>query len=402
MGVQDILRTKLQRISKEQHAPREHLLSTKSLDTLRISLLSFKVAVTKPYVFEKLKRYATPVIAAAIAVFLIGSLLAVPLRLLARTLQLLSFGIINGHAAGKSFTSWLNNAVALVPLTVMLWLRTTIRRPLYKTLVHGLREVNPEAAAMLEASPRLRNPTKRNTIDRVAMSMAKVSSFLVLDMVIYFWHQLPWLGRLAGPVTQFLNMLECMSMPQAVILAALGFVGPLQWWTFQFVRLWRTSRLLGEELVEEWVARVVPPGQRDSWYRSNAVTITLFVAPQALLMQVPLIGPLVYVPMQYAAAWLLNMLLTDAPTRPPFAGAATYSQIPEPPGAGYGGEPPTRPASFMADTGQPRAGGKYAVGMHEHARDFHAATQTGSAQPSAPMYSQQQEPQDVLYPEIRH
>ncbi len=61
--------------------------------------------------------------------------------------------------------------------------------------------------------------------------------------------------------------------------------------------------------------------------RSNAVTITLFVAPQALLMQVPLIGPLVYVPMQYAAAWLLNMLLTDAPTRPPVAGAATYSQV---------------------------------------------------------------------------
>lgn len=26
-------------------------------------------------------------------------------------------------------------------------------------------------------------------------------------------------------------------------------------------------QLLGEELVEEWVARVVQPGQRDSWYR---------------------------------------------------------------------------------------------------------------------------------------
>ena len=65
----------------------------------------------------------------------------------------------------------------------------------------------------------------------------------MLDMVIYIWHQLPLLGRLAGPVTQLLNMLECMSMPQAVVLAALGFVGPLQWWTFQFVRLWRTSRV---------------------------------------------------------------------------------------------------------------------------------------------------------------
>ena len=50
--------------------------------------------------------------------------------------------------------------------------------------------------------------------------------------------------------------------------------------------------------------------------RSNGVSITLFVAPQAVLMQVPLVGPLVYVPMQFAAAWLLNLLLTDVPTRP--------------------------------------------------------------------------------------
>ena len=53
--------------------------------------------------------------------------------------------------------------------------------------------------------------------------------------------------------------------------------------------------------------------------RSHGVTITLFVAPQALLMQVPLVGPLVYVPMQFAAAWLLHLLLTDVPTRPSVA-----------------------------------------------------------------------------------
>ena len=74
----------------------------------------------------------------------------------------------------------------------------------------------------------------------------QVSSFLMLDMIIYVWHQLPLIGRLAGPVTQFLSMLECMSMPQAVVLALLGFVGPLRWWTFQFVRLWRTSRVSQE------------------------------------------------------------------------------------------------------------------------------------------------------------
>ena len=52
------------------------------------------------------------------------------------------------------------------------------------------------------------------------------------------------------------------------------------------------------------------------------MTITLFIAPQALLMQVPLVGPLVYVPMQYASAWLLNMLLNDVPTRPAIAGSS--------------------------------------------------------------------------------
>ena len=41
--------------------------------------------------------------------------------------------------------------------------------------------------------------------------------------------------------------------------------------------------------------------------------------PRALLMQVPLVGPLVYVPMQFAAAWLLHLLLTDVPTRPSVA-----------------------------------------------------------------------------------
>ena len=45
--------------------------------------------------------------------------------LLALQLQVITFGAINGQTAGRSFTSWLDNAVALVPLTIMLWLRTS-------------------------------------------------------------------------------------------------------------------------------------------------------------------------------------------------------------------------------------------------------------------------------------
>ena len=54
-------------------------------------------------------------------------------------------------------------------------LHAVIRRPLYKTLVHGLRDVDPQAAAMLESSPRLRNPTKRNTMDRMVGTTMKAS-----------------------------------------------------------------------------------------------------------------------------------------------------------------------------------------------------------------------------------
>lgn len=110
--------------------------------------------------------------------------------------------------------------------------------------------------------------------------------------------------------------------------------------------------------MEEWVARTVPYEQRSTWLRqaihlksqgslkwiavgrvcqytgnfwasarqmigvskgcscvsrANGMTITLFVAPQALLMQLPFIGPLVYVPMQFSAAWLLDRLLREQP-----------------------------------------------------------------------------------------
>ena len=40
-------------------------------------------------------------------------------------------------------------------------------------------------------------------------------------------------------------------------------------------------QVLGEELLEEWVARTVPPDQKRQWLAANTLTITLFVAPQA-------------------------------------------------------------------------------------------------------------------------
>ena len=47
----------------------------------------------------------------------------------------------------------------------------------------------------------------------------------------------------------------------------------------------RALQVLGVELLEEWVARTVPPQERHAWLAANDLTITLFVAPQARLLR---------------------------------------------------------------------------------------------------------------------
>ena len=44
--------------------------------------------------------------------------------------------------------------------------------------------------------------------------------------------------------------------------------------------------------------------------------ISAFLAPQILLMSVPVIGPIVFVPIQGAAAWLVDLLAKQSATQP--------------------------------------------------------------------------------------
>lgn len=72
---------------------------------------------------------------------------------------------------------------------------------------------------------------------------AQVGLLLLTDLFIYAWHQLPIVGRAAGPVMHFLNMVEGLGLHRAAVISILGLWGPLQWWLLQFVRLWRASRV---------------------------------------------------------------------------------------------------------------------------------------------------------------
>ena len=43
--------------------------------------------------------------------------------------------------------------------------------------------------------------------------------------------------------------------------------------------------------------------------RKHDVTISAFLAPQILLMSIPVVGPIVFIPMQAASAWLVDLLV---------------------------------------------------------------------------------------------
>ena len=49
--------------------------------------------------------------------------------------------------------------------------------------------------------------------------------------------------------------------------------------------------------------------------RQHEVTISAFLAPQILLMSVPVVGPIVFVPIQGAAAWLVDLFTRHSPTQ---------------------------------------------------------------------------------------
>ena len=50
--------------------------------------------------------------------------------------------------------------------------------------------------------------------------------------------------------------------------------------------------------------------------REHEIIISAFLAPQILLMSVPVVGPIVFVPIQGAAAWLVDLLAKQSSTQP--------------------------------------------------------------------------------------
>jgi hypothetical protein len=75
---------------------------------------------------------------------------------------------------------------------------------------------------------------------------------------VFLWHQLPVIGRAAGPVMHFINMSGSLGLHRAAFISLLGLWGPLEHWSFQFVRLWMASRVWPSKSLLNYAFRVHP------------------------------------------------------------------------------------------------------------------------------------------------
>lgn len=278
-----------------------------------------------------------------------GTLLFAPIRAVALLVQTTTVGWISAETASRSGQQWISDAVAFAPLVTMLIVRSFVRKPMYKCFIHMLREVNPQAAKQIETTPAIRNPNKKSRADRlndrVDKTFQRAGNMLVLSASLYLWRQIPWVGRLAAPVTHYMTMNRLLGPRRAAICSLVALIDPIEPFVVKFIEVWRASRILAPEVLEPYLAHNVPHADRAAFFRANEFTINAFLAPQMLLMTVPIVGPIVFVPVQAASAWLVDLLARRSAGQMPQQasnGRGPWSQH----GSALGDSHPSRSASM--------------------------------------------------------
>lgn len=114
------------------------------------------------------------------------------------------------------------------------------------------------------------------------------------------------------------------------------------------------------------------------------MTISAFLAPQVLLLSVPVVGPLIFVPMQGASAWLVDLLARQSATQPQDQPSSGQGNRPNPAAAQYASKgAPTVPAASYPGQGTYQAG----QSGYQHGHDTYQAGQ-GSYQSGPGSYQQ--------------
>lgn len=298
--------------SRAHKKPPPHELDPRAAaGAFKASIRGMYIATRSRYVIDKYTKSAVPVLVAVLAVYLLGSLLRVPLNAID---FLLSFvPVIRREGALELGDIALEDVLSSIALLIMLMLRSFLHKPLYKCFIHTLRDVNPSLAQKVEAAPVLA-PTASKTANSIQQQQQrrplgyKVARMALLMLVSKAGRRVPVFKWFVAPVMLFSSGERLLGTQNVLLLAALGLVPQVAPLALDFLHLWRASHVTGSELLDDYTSHIIPPEARDAWFRRNEVAVFCFTAPQLLLMQIPVVGPLLFLPLSAAAAFLADYL----------------------------------------------------------------------------------------------
>jgi hypothetical protein len=288
----------------------------RSLRAVKASAASFQ-AYVHPYVVDKTKKCIKPILVAVVLTYLVGRALTLPIRIIALLVHWSTFGFAPTNLLANTLNHWVHDAVAAVPLFAMLIVRSYVRHPMHKTFIHVLRDVDPQLATFIEEAPPAQYQGGAPSQSKARRSYSeKVLRFIAISAFIYIWRQIPYVGRLSSPVMHYLTTRKTLGQNVALVTSVLGLIPATELLIVRFVEVWRAAHLLAGEVLDSYVTHRIPPEQRSAWFRQHDVTLALFLAPHVMLMSIPIVGPLLFVGVQGAAAYLADLLANEAPTKP--------------------------------------------------------------------------------------
>ncbi|KAL0036741.1 hypothetical protein WJX79_008135 [Trebouxia sp. C0005] len=265
-----------------------HSKSPANLGLPILSLSAFYKSATHPYVIDKTKKCAKPILVLMLVTLFVSQLLAVPIRAIALAVQVVTLGLVSSNVASVFGQRWVSDAVASAPMVIMLVVRSFVRKPLYKCFIHMLREVNPQTAQVIETTPRISNPNKKTKTvkvnEKVDKTYQRAVNMLALSAGLYICRQIPLFGRLVAPVMHYLTMNKNLGPRRAAIMSLVALYSPVEPCVIKFVEVWRASRILAPEILDPYLSHTIPHQDRAAFFRQNEVTINAFLAPQEVYL----------------------------------------------------------------------------------------------------------------------
>ncbi len=154
-----------------------------------------------------------------------------------------------------------------------------------------------------------------STAEASSMFVWRFARKALISLGIFCLSYVPYIGRFVLPALSFYTFNEAVGLGPAAVVFGTGVFLPRRYLVI-FLQTYFASRSLMRELLEPYFARIhLSKEQKRNWFRSREGLLFGFGIGFYTLLQVPLLGVLIYGIAEASTAYLITKI-TDPPPSP--------------------------------------------------------------------------------------